>query len=98
MTTQPAPTSGTNAAGAGVILSTGIKAVLVALVSIHVLPWDGQQTAAVALALSSLIDIGMYFGWIRPSLSAQLAVAAASVPPGAISVQPVAVPVPVPTP
>ena len=82
------PTSGTNAAGAGVILSTATKAVLVALVAVHVLPWNDGQTASVALAISALIDVFMYFGGIRPSLSAQLTAAAAAVPPGAVAVIP----------
>jgi hypothetical protein len=38
----------------------------VALVAVNVLPWTGDQVAAVALAVSAVVDCGLYFGLIHP--------------------------------
>lgn len=64
------PTVGTNPAGAAALISNTAKVVLLALVSIHVLPWNDGQVATVVLALSGVIDVAVYFGWVRPRISA----------------------------
>jgi len=50
----------------GAALSLAVKAVLLALVSTGILPWDGEQVASVALAVSTVADVALYLGLIRP--------------------------------
>lgn len=58
----------TNPVGAGVLISAAVKTTLLALAAVHVIPWDGEQIAIVTLAASSLADLGIYLGFIRPRL------------------------------
>jgi hypothetical protein len=80
--TQPA--AGTNPVGASAVLSGAVKLVLLALVSIGVVPWSNDQAAAVTLALSAIVDAALYLGWIRPHLQQQLRAAQDALPPGAV--------------
>lgn len=66
--TTPLP-PGTNPAGASLIISGAVKGVLLAGVAIDVLPWDGAQVGAVALALSGVFDVLLYFGIVRPRIA-----------------------------
>lgn len=61
----------TNPAGASAIISSAVKGVLLALVAIKVLPWDGEQVGAVALALSGVVDALLYLRVVRPKLQEQ---------------------------
>ena len=61
----------TNPAGASALISGAVKGVLLALVAINLLPWDGEQVGAVALALSGVVDVILYLRVVRPGIQQQ---------------------------
>ncbi|MFI5493581.1 hypothetical protein [Actinoplanes sp. NPDC051859] len=71
-----------NPTAVGVVVSTTIKAVLVAVAALNILPLDDDQITAVTLALAAVADLGVYFGWVKPRVDDQVATALATPPPG----------------
>ncbi|MBG6141148.1 hypothetical protein [Longispora fulva] len=53
----------------GAAISVAIKAVLLALVALRVLPLDDAQVAALVLAVAALADLGVYLGVVRPRVT-----------------------------
>ncbi|OJF15400.1 hypothetical protein [Couchioplanes caeruleus] len=70
-----------NPTAVGVVVSTTIKAVLVAIAALNILPLDDDQIAAVTLALAAVADLAVYFGWVKPRVDGQVATALATPPP-----------------
>jgi hypothetical protein len=58
-----------NPTGVGATISVTVKAVLVALITIGLVPWDDGQVSAVALAVAALVDLAVYLGLIKPHVA-----------------------------
>lgn len=58
-----------NPTGVAAVASTAVKAVLIALVAVGILPWDDATVAAVALAVAALVDLAIFLGIIRPKVT-----------------------------
>lgn len=59
----------TNPTGAAALISTTVKAVLIAFIATGVLPWGDTEVSAVALAVAALVDLGIFLGLIRPRVT-----------------------------
>ncbi|GIJ50041.1 hypothetical protein Val02_69270 [Virgisporangium aliadipatigenens] len=58
-----------NPTAVGATISAATKAVLLALIATGVLPWTDLQVAAVALAITAVVDLAVTFGLIRPRVT-----------------------------
>jgi hypothetical protein len=74
-----------NPTGIGLIVSTTIKAVIVAVAALGVVHLSDTQIAAVTLAIAAVADLAVYFGWVKPRVDQQIATALATpAPPAAL--------------
>jgi hypothetical protein len=58
-----------NPTGVGATISVTVKAVLVALIAIGLVPWNDGQVSAVALAVAAIVDLAVYLGLIKPHVA-----------------------------
>ena len=75
-----------NPTGVGATISVTVKAVLVALIAIGVVPWNDGQVNALALAVAAVVDLAVYLGLIKPhvtDLTTQVTAATSTQPPTA---------------
>lgn len=59
----------TNPAGVGVVISGAVKAVLIALASVGLIPFDDNAIASVTLAVAAVVDVLIYLGLVRPGVN-----------------------------
>lgn len=59
----------TNPAGVGVVISAAVKAVLIALASLGLVPLDDDAIASVTLAVVAVVDVLLYFGLVKPGVT-----------------------------
>jgi hypothetical protein len=64
----------------GLIVSTTIKAVLIAVAALNILPLADDQIGAVTVAIAAVADLAVYFGWVKPRVEQQVATALATPP------------------
>lgn len=59
----------TNPVGVGVVISAAVKAVLIALASLGLVPLDDDAIASVTLAVTAVVDVLIYFGLVKPAVT-----------------------------
>lgn len=72
--------SSQNPTAAGLAVSTTIKAVLVAVAALGWIPLDTEQITLVAVAVTAVVDLAVFLGWVKPRVDEQVATALAQPP------------------
>lgn len=82
MSTTPTNPPASNPAGVGVVISAAVKAVLIALTALGLVPLDDNAIASVTLAVAAVVDVLIYLGLVKPRVNELREQAAGNGTPG----------------